>query len=327
VLIGSTEKMASARTSRRARSRCTTSTARGARPISSNATAGSCARATRTPRSASLRYVVEGSFDAYSWQTVERKARFIAQVMRGRLDVREIEDIGDNALSFAEVKSLASGDPPILDKADAERTRLKRLQRAYQRNHHALQRTVAAADASAQRSIRDHAAVDAALQRRHDTRGELFAMRIGASYATTRPDATRLIQTWIAARAPGGIPYGRPDHDLGELGELGGLPIHVTLRRTLNGPPTDKLQLHDVPAQPATLRLDEVRVDALSLVRQLEHRLNDLPALADRIQRAGADAQADARRHRGRQGHSRRGNPHHRDHRPAHPLAARLSGV
>lgn len=72
------------------------------------------------------RYVVEGSFDAYSWQTVEREAGFIAQVMRGRLDVREIDDIGDSALSFAEVKALASGDPLILDKAavDAERTRL-----------------------------------------------------------------------------------------------------------------------------------------------------------------------------------------------------------
>ena len=46
-----------------------------------------CARATRTRRSQIYRYVTEGSFDAYSWQTVERKARFINQVMRGRLDV------------------------------------------------------------------------------------------------------------------------------------------------------------------------------------------------------------------------------------------------
>lgn len=46
-----------------------------------------------------LRYVTEASFDGYLWQTVERKAVFINQVMRGRLDVREIEDIGDTALS------------------------------------------------------------------------------------------------------------------------------------------------------------------------------------------------------------------------------------
>ncbi|MGH2839673.1 MAG: helicase, partial [Solirubrobacteraceae bacterium] len=254
----------------------------------------------QNPEIGILRYVVEGSFDAYSWQTVERKARFIAQVMRGRLDVREIEDIGDNALSFAEVKALASGDPLILDKAaaDAERTRLERLQRAHQRNQHALQRTAAAADTRTQRSARDHEAIDAALARRRDTRGELFTMRIGTSHASTRPDAARLIQTWLTARAPSAVPYGRTEHNLGQLGELGGLTINATLRRTLTGPPTVELELRDVPAQPATLSLDEARVDALSLIRQLEHRLNDLPALADRIQRAGAGAHAEAARAR-----------------------------
>ena len=51
---------------------------------------------------------------------VERKARFISQIMRGRLDLRSIEDIGDSSLSFAEVKALASGDPLVLDKAQAD---------------------------------------------------------------------------------------------------------------------------------------------------------------------------------------------------------------
>ena len=79
-----------------------------------------------------LRYVTERSFDGYMWQTVERKARFIAQVMRGRLDVREIEDIGDAALSYSEVKALATGNPLLMDKAeaDAELTRLERAERA-----------------------------------------------------------------------------------------------------------------------------------------------------------------------------------------------------
>jgi hypothetical protein len=67
------------------------------------------------------------------WQTVERKGRFIAQVMRGRLDVREIEDIGDAALSYSEVKALAAGDPRLMEKAqaDADLTRLERLERAW----------------------------------------------------------------------------------------------------------------------------------------------------------------------------------------------------
>jgi hypothetical protein len=53
------------------------------------------------------RYVTQASFDGYSWQTLERKARFISQVIRGRLDAREIGDIGDTTLSYSEVKALA----------------------------------------------------------------------------------------------------------------------------------------------------------------------------------------------------------------------------
>jgi hypothetical protein len=95
-----------------------------------------------------VRYVTERSFDGYMWQTVERKARFIAQVMRGRLDVREIEDIGDAALSYNEVKALATGNPLLMEKAeaDAELTRLERAERAHHRNQEALEHKVAQAD-------------------------------------------------------------------------------------------------------------------------------------------------------------------------------------
>ncbi|WP_434967784.1 helicase-related protein [Janibacter indicus] len=72
------------------------------------------------PEVSIFRYVVEGSFDAYSWQTVERKAKFIDQLMRGSLDRREIEDIGDNTLSFNEVKAIASGDTLILQRAEVD---------------------------------------------------------------------------------------------------------------------------------------------------------------------------------------------------------------
>jgi hypothetical protein len=106
------------------------------------------------------RYVTEGSFDTYMWQTLERKARFINQVMRGRLDVREIEDVGEDVLGFAELKAIASGDPLILEKAkiDAEVERLARVQRAWQRGHQALRSTITAAelraDATSSRSPR-----------------------------------------------------------------------------------------------------------------------------------------------------------------------------
>ncbi len=89
-------------------------------------------------------YVVEGSMDAFMWQTLERKARFVDKIMRSDLDVRELDDIGDTALSYAEVKALASGDPLTLDKANADAALAKytRLDRAHTRTRTQLQRII-----------------------------------------------------------------------------------------------------------------------------------------------------------------------------------------
>jgi hypothetical protein len=77
------------------------------------------------------RYVTEGSFDAYMWQALETKARFIGQVMTGESGVRRAEDIGGQELSYAEVKAIASGNPAVLTlaEADAELQRLSVLKK------------------------------------------------------------------------------------------------------------------------------------------------------------------------------------------------------
>lgn len=84
-----------------------------------------------------LRYVTAGTFDAYIWQTLETKARFIAQVMRGDAGIRNMEDAEMAALSYAEVKALASGNPMVIEKAgvDAEVMRLSMLKSAWQRQN------------------------------------------------------------------------------------------------------------------------------------------------------------------------------------------------
>ncbi|GAA1346605.1 helicase C-terminal domain-containing protein [Arthrobacter roseus] len=63
----------------------------------------------QNPEVAISQVVTKGSFDTFMWQTLERKSKFIDQIMRGRLDVREIEDVGDNTLSFAEAKPSPAG--------------------------------------------------------------------------------------------------------------------------------------------------------------------------------------------------------------------------
>jgi hypothetical protein len=78
-----------------------------------------------------FRYVTQGSFDAFMWQALETKARFISQVMTGGTAVRRADDIGGQELSYAEVKAIASGNPAVLTLAetDAELQRLAVLQK------------------------------------------------------------------------------------------------------------------------------------------------------------------------------------------------------
>jgi hypothetical protein len=78
------------------------------------------------PEVAIYRYVTEGSFDAYMWQALETKARFINQVMTGDLTVRQADDIGGQELSYAEVKAIASGNPAVLTLAETD-AEIKRL--------------------------------------------------------------------------------------------------------------------------------------------------------------------------------------------------------
>ena len=78
-------------------------------------------------------YVTEGTFDAYLYQLVERKQKFIAQIMTSKSPVRSAEDVDEQALSYAEIKALASGNPLIKEKMDLdiEVTKLKLLKSSH----------------------------------------------------------------------------------------------------------------------------------------------------------------------------------------------------
>ena len=66
------------------------------------------------------RYVTESTFDAYLWQTVENKQKFISQIMTSKSPVRSCEDVDETALSYAEIKALCAGDPRIKEKMDLD---------------------------------------------------------------------------------------------------------------------------------------------------------------------------------------------------------------
>jgi len=90
------------------------------------------------------RYVTEGSFDAYMWQALETKARFIGQVITGDNAARRAEDIGGQELSYAEVKAIASGNPAVLTlaEADAELQRLALLKKNHLDEQYVARRSV-----------------------------------------------------------------------------------------------------------------------------------------------------------------------------------------
>jgi len=90
------------------------------------------------------RYVTAGSFDAYMWQALETKARFIGQVITGDNSARRAEDIGSQELSYAEVKAIASGNPAVLTlaEADAELQRLSLLKKSHLDEQYVARRSV-----------------------------------------------------------------------------------------------------------------------------------------------------------------------------------------
>ena len=96
------------------------------------------------PEVAIYRYVTEGSFDAYMWQSLETKARFISQVITGDNAARRAEDIGSQELSYAEVKAIASGNPAVLTlaEADAELQRLTLLKKNHLDEQYLARRSV-----------------------------------------------------------------------------------------------------------------------------------------------------------------------------------------
>ena len=88
-----------------------------------------------------FQYVTEGTFDAYLYQTLENKQKFISQIMTSKSPVRSCDDVDEQALSYAEIKALCAGDPLIKEKMDLDIdvAKLKVLRADYQSKHFRLE--------------------------------------------------------------------------------------------------------------------------------------------------------------------------------------------
>lgn len=245
-----------------------------------------------------LRYVTEGSFDIYMWQTVERKATFIAQVTTGKLDDREVDDIGDQALSYAEVKALATGNPLIVEKAgvDAEVAKLVRLQRAHHDDQYRLRRAMTRAEASLVGANDRIDQLTRALDTRVDTHGERFAMTVEGSSYTKRAAAGAALQALgarlLATLAPG------DRTDPVEVGELGGFALVAVATNVVEA--ELRVDLAGTGCDVIFSETDLLHGDASGLVQRLERRVQGLDEALGRARAAAEKAHGEIRRARAR---------------------------
>ena len=132
-----------------------------------------------------LRYVTAGSFDAYMWQTLETKSKFISQIMTGECTVRRIEDLDSPALTYAEVKAIASGNPLVIEKAkiDSEVMRLSRLRGQHDEDQYNARRRLHFMEEDVRRLETAITAHESDLRQRVETRGDNFKlMLVGRTY-------------------------------------------------------------------------------------------------------------------------------------------------
>ena len=151
-----------------------------------------------------LRYVTEGSFDAYMWQTLETKKRFIDSVMRGDVSVRSAEDVEGGALTYAEVKAIASGNPAVMEKVkvDTEVRRFDQLRAHYQHARLQMTRQIATLPGTitAREAFREHLKADLA---RRDAHAGDFSITVSGRVFTgkgAREEAGKALWTQILTR-------------------------------------------------------------------------------------------------------------------------------
>ena len=154
-----------------------------------------------------FRYVTENTFDAYMWQTIESKQRFISQIMTSKSPVRSCEDIDETALSYAEVKALATGNPYIKEKMDLEIevSRLKLVKANYQSQKYAMEDRLLKYFPREVKLTQERIAgykQDMALYEQHKTEDFPGMTLCGTTYAEKKDAGAALIETCKAQTSP-----------------------------------------------------------------------------------------------------------------------------
>lgn len=215
-----------------------------------------------------FRYVAEGSFDAYMWQTLETKSRFIAQVMTGDATMRRAEDVDAAALTYAEVKAIASGNPLVIEKAHV--MRLTRLKNQHAESLYQMRYRLKELADHIQRCEREIISIREDLRTRTTTRGDNFSMTVQKEIFTDRVKAGRALVFLAAAM--------KPFQSTKAIGQIGGflVSLHRFDERAnliIHGKCEYKANVSDSPT---------------GTIASVEHALD---SIADRLQERETDLQ------------------------------------
>ena len=154
-----------------------------------------------------FRYVTENTFDSYMWQTIESKQKFISQIMTSKSPVRSCEDVDETALSYAEIKALATGNPYIREKMDLEIevSRLKLVKANYLSQKYMLEDSLLKHYPKEIRLTQERIkgyAMDIALYERHKSEDFPGMLLYGTHYAEKKEAGTAILEACKAMTSP-----------------------------------------------------------------------------------------------------------------------------
>lgn len=170
----------------------------------------------QNPKVEIIRYVTEGTFDAYLYQTIENKQKYISQIMTSKSPTRSVEDIDEVALSYAEIKALATGNPHIKEKMDLDIqvSRLQLLKQSFLNQKYEMEDKVAKYFPEKIRQqellIRQYEEDIRQVKAHTPTDREAFpVMQIGEHFYTEKKEAGQaIIDACKAMKSPEPVPLG-----------------------------------------------------------------------------------------------------------------------
>jgi hypothetical protein len=227
-------------------------------------------------------YITTGSFDGYIWQVLETKARFIDQVMSGQINAREIDDISKTALSMAEIKALASGDPEIMQMiaVENELTKLDSVRTAWLRNRQLMQMRLQGyrqQESSVRGQIAD---TEEAKRIRDANASDDFSMEVLGKTYTKRKEAGAALNSAF-------LQYGR---EAGVVGSFQGFTLRAQLIGRLIDPTEMNIRLEYGAGKSLRARVGE---SGLGTIQSVESVLRSLEIALERLEKQATQHAAD----------------------------------